>query len=390
MTPYDLIVVGLGAMGAATAFQAARSGARVLGIDRHHPPHDQGSSHGETRITRQAIGEGLDYVPLALRAHDIWREIEAEAGEALMRSSGALLISTSERGAIHHGKPDFLEATIEAAQRFDIESECLTPAEVRARWPQFLMRENERAYFEPGAGILYPERCVEAQIRLATARGGEFRCGETVRAVRQTADGVAVMTDEGTYEADSAVVCAGGWTGSLLGGVWAERLSLYRQTQHWFSPSDPGAFSPARFPAFIWMYGPSDGDWFYGIPSDADGLKMSGEQFVAAATGPDTWDRRSGRDEALACYARHVAGRLDGVPLTWLRSSACVYTLAPHSRFIIAKDPDRPGVIVVSACSGHGFKHSPAIGEAVADWALRGERPAVLAPFDLPHNQAAR
>ncbi|HEY1561879.1 MAG TPA: N-methyl-L-tryptophan oxidase [Caulobacteraceae bacterium] len=385
MTTYDLIVVGLGAMGAATALQAARRGARVLAIDSHHPPHDQGSSHGETRITRRAIGEGLDYVPLALRAHEIWRALEAETGETLMRTPGALLISTPGMGVAHHGKPDFLETTIEAARAFGVEHENLSPAEVRARWPQFRMRDEERAYFEPGAGILYPERCIAAQLRLAGASGAEIRTGETIRQIASWNGHVTVTTDQGTYEADRAVVCAGGWTGQLLGGVWARRLRLYRQCLHWFEPADPAAFAPERFPVFIWMYGERDGDWFYGFPVDPDfgGVKISGEQFGVETRDPDAWDRGSTRGEALACHARHLAGHLDGVPPAWLRSVACAYTLAPDSRFIVDEDPERTGVIVVSACSGHGFKHSPAIGEAAAAWALTGERPAVLAPFGL-------
>ena len=385
MTAYDLIVVGLGAMGAATTLQAARRGARVLGLESHHPPHDQGSSHGETRITRLGIGEGLDYVPLALRSHEIWRDIEAETGETLMRTTGALLISKPALGAAHHGKPDFLETTIEAARAFRIGHETLSPSEVRARWPQFHMRERERAYFEPGAGMLYPERCIAAQLRLAAASGAEIRAGEVVRRVASAASGVRVTTDVGTYEAGRVVVCAGGWTGALLGGVWADRLTLYRQTLHWFAPVDPVPFTPDRFPVFIWMYGAGDGDWFYGFPVDPDlgGLKIAGEQYSAETKDPEAWDRRSTREEALACHARHVEGRLTGVPAAWLRSVACAYTLAPESRFIIAEDPDRSRVIVVSACSGHGFKHSAAIGEAVAAWALTGERPAVLAPFGL-------
>lgn len=385
MKTYDLIVVGLGAMGAATALQAAKRGARILGLDSHRPPHDQGSSHGETRITRRAIGEGLDYVPLSLRAHEIWRELEAETGVTLMRTPGALLISTPGMGIAHHGKPDFLETTIAAAQSFGIEHERLTPAEVRARWPQFRIGDGERAYFEPEAGILYPERCIAAQLRLAEASSAEIRTGESIRQIDSSKGHVTVTTDNGTYQAARAVVCAGGWTGALLGGVWAQRLSLYRQCLHWFEPADPADFVPDCFPVFIWMYGERDGDWFYGFPVDPDfgGVKISGEQFGTESRDPDTWDRRATREEALACHARHVAGHLDGIPPNWLRSVACAYTLAPESRFIVDEDPERTGIIVVSACSGHGFKHSPAIGEAAAVWMLTGKRPPVLAPFGL-------
>jgi sarcosine oxidase len=383
VSEYDLIVVGLGAAGSATLYQAARRGARVLGLDRHHPPHDQGSSHGETRITRQGIGEGLEYVPLALRAHELWREIEAETGATLMRTVGGLTISRPGLGAVHHGKHDFLERTVEAARTFGVAHEVLTATEVRARWPQFRMGEHEQAYFEPGAGVLYPERCVAAQLVLAGRLGAHVRTGEPVLAVEPIAGGVRVMTGAGSYDAARAVVCAGAWTAGLLGGPWAETLSLYRQSLHWFAPADPAAFAPERCPVFIWMHGAGEGDWFYGFPREADlgGVKIASEQFATATTGPDALDRTATRDEALALHARHVAGRIEGLPARWLRSTACVYTQAPESRFLIGPDPGRENVTVVSACSGHGFKHSAAIGEAVAGWMFTGEAPPVLAPF---------
>ncbi|HEY2482668.1 MAG TPA: N-methyl-L-tryptophan oxidase [Caulobacteraceae bacterium] len=380
---YDLVVVGLGAAGSATVREAARRGARVLGLDAHHPPHDRGSSHGESRITRQAIGEGLDYVPLALRSHPLWRQLEAETGETLMRTVGALMISAPDLGAVHHGKPDFLEQTIEAAQAFGIDHEVLDAAATRKRYPQFQVRDHERAYFEPGAGILYPERCIAAQLAAARSDGAAIRTGERVRAIEPTAGRVRVVSDAGICEAGQVVIAAGAWTGQLLGGVWSRRLILHRQSLHWFQPDDPAPFAPERFPVFIWMHGADDGDWFYGFPQDPQvgGVKIASEQFAIAAPGPDAWDRTADRDEALAAYDRHVVGRIDALPRRWLRSTACIYTDAPESQFVIGPDPERANVIVVSACSGHGFKHSPAIGEAVAAWALDGAAPPILSPF---------
>ncbi|HEY2177931.1 MAG TPA: N-methyl-L-tryptophan oxidase, partial [Caulobacteraceae bacterium] len=357
-------------------------GARVLGLDRHHPPHDQGSSHGETRITRQAIGEGMEYVPLALRAHQLWREIEAESGETLLRQVGALLISAPALGGVHHGKHDFLEQTLAAASAFAIPHEILTPAEVRARYPLLRLANHEVAYFEPGAGLVYPECCIAAELALARSHGAKVRLGEAALAIEPDGGGVRVVTDSASYEAARAVVCAGPWIGGLLGGPF-EALQLHRQTQHWFEPDDPAAFAPDRFPVFIWMHGRGEGEWFYGFPRDPDrgGVKIAAEQFATITADPDSLDRLATKAEAQAVHARHVAGRIEGLPPAWLRSAACVYTTAPASRFIVGPDPARARVIAVSACSGHGFKHSPAIGEAVAAWALENERPAILAPF---------
>ncbi len=379
----DLIVIGLGAAGSATLYQAARRGARVIGIDRHVPPHDQGSSHGETRITRQAIGEGLDYVPLALRAHEIWREIEDATGERLMLNVGALMISKPDLGAVHHGKHDFLERTFEAAEAFSVPHERLSAADIQARYPQLQPRDPEFGYFEPGAGMVYPERCIAAQLDLARKHGARILAPETVLTVEPTPGGVRVTTNHGWYEAGQAIVSAGAWTPGLLGGAYGRDLTLHRQTMHWFAPEVPKAFAPERFPVFIWMHGNGPGDWFYGFPTPpgARGVKVASEQFLESVASPEALVRTVARSEAVAIHAQHVAGRVEGLPADWIRSAACVYTTAPGSRFLIGPDPDRERVILVSACSGHGFKHSPAIGEAVAILAVEGTAPKILAPF---------
>ncbi|MDQ2862002.1 MAG: N-methyl-L-tryptophan oxidase [Pseudomonadota bacterium] len=262
----DVIVVGLGAAGSATLHHLARRGARVLGIDRYRPPHDQGSSHGESRVTRQAIGEGDDYVPLARRSHQLWREMEAETGEALMLTTGGLFIGAPGLGGEHPGKTDFVRRTIEVAERHDVPHEVLTAGETHRRFPQFSLRDDEIAYFEPGAGLLYPERCIAAHLTLAERFGANLRTGEVVLSIVSDAGGARVKTDKSAYEAAQVVVAAGAWAAALLGGVYARSLRLYRQVMHWFAPSDPAAFAPDRFPVFMWMHGAGAEDWFYGFP----------------------------------------------------------------------------------------------------------------------------
>jgi sarcosine oxidase len=381
----DVVVVGLGAAGSATLYQLAKRGASVLGIDRHHPPHDQGSSHGDTRVTRQAIGEGDDYVPLALRSHELWREIEAETGETLMLTTGCLIIGDPDHGAAHTGKPDFLRHTLAAAVEHEIPHEIMTAGQARERFPQFNLRGDEVAYFEPGGGLLYPERCVNAQLTLARRAGATVRTGECVESLLPVEGGMRVVTDQGAYEAGQVVAAAGAWAPGLLGGAYRRSLRIYRQAMHWFEPADAAPFAPDRFPVFMWMHGRGAEDWFYGVPvvPRSRGVKVSVERFRAAAPTPDQVNRTVTRAEALAVHRRHVAGRLEGLPAAWLRSTACLYTMAPASRFLIGRDADLERMIVVSACSGHGFKHSPAIGEAVARLALEGGQMAVLAPFDV-------
>src|SRR5262245_10292303 len=166
----DVVVVGLGAMGSAALYQLARRSVRVIGIDRFEPPHDHGSSHGESRITRQAIGEGAEYVPFALRSHEIWRELEAQTGRSLLAPVGGLIIGRRTDQGIH-GHANFIGNTIAAATRFGIEHEVLTAGEVAKRFPQFRLDGDETCYYEPGAGFLRPEACIAAQLDQARALG---------------------------------------------------------------------------------------------------------------------------------------------------------------------------------------------------------------------------
>src|SRR2546423_7098241 len=179
LTP-DVVVVGLGAMGSAALYQLARRGARVIGIDRFSPPHDRGSSHGESRITRQAIGEGEEYVPFVLRSHEIWRELEADTGEGLLFPVGGLLLSRASSNAEHHGQTDFVGRTIQVARHRAIAHEVLNAQEVEKRFPQLRLVGDELGYYEPGAGYLRPERCVAVQLDRAQALGAMARTDETV------------------------------------------------------------------------------------------------------------------------------------------------------------------------------------------------------------------
>ena len=189
--PLDAIVLGLGAMGSAALYQLAKRGGKVLGIDRYSPPHALGSSHGDTRITRQAIGEGEQYTPLVLRSNEIWREIEGRTAAALLTVTGGLVISSAAPRALCH-VPGFFDNTVAAARKFGIEHELLDAAQVRARFPQFAVRDNEFAYFEPGAGFLRPETCLAAQLSLAEVHGAAIRREEQVLRFSETGSGVKV------------------------------------------------------------------------------------------------------------------------------------------------------------------------------------------------------
>jgi sarcosine oxidase len=367
----DLIVIGLGAMGSAAVYQAARRGARVIGIDRFAPPHDRGSTHGESRITREAVGEGEVYVPFAQRSHAIWREIEVETGETLFTACGGVFIEAGGLAARHPGKQDFLTRTMQAAGRYGIPHEVLGATEIAARYPQFRLEGDERGYFEPGAGLVRPEACIAAQLGLAKRLGAQIQTGEIVTAVEPVPEGVRVTTDRDVYEGGHAIVAAGAWTGGLVGEA-AGALSVHRQAMFWFEPEDAAAFAPERFPVFIWMHGDRSEDWFYGFPilPGAAGLKVASETFAHPQASPDTIRREVQPGEADALYADHIVGRLNGVRPLCGRAASCLYTATVDHHFLIDQHPDSRHLTIVSACSGHGFKHSAAIGEAAAELAL--------------------
>lgn len=381
---FDVAVLGLGAMGSATLYQFAKRGVRAVGIDRFAPPHALGSSHGETRITRQAVGEGSDYVPFVTASHRIWRELEAATGDSLFRACGALVMAPGHGVSSHHGKPDFVGRSIRAAEGAGIAHEVLDGAEVARRFPQFLnLAGDEKAYYEPGGGFVYPERCIAAQLRGAAEAGADIRTGCAVTALHQDEGGIRIETGGGPILADRAVVAAGAWTAPLLGSPFDRLLTVRRQLLHWYALADDSAYGTDS-PVFIWMYGSGDTDYLYGFPPlPGDGaIKVATEQYSTTTTA-ESVERHVGVRESDEMYRLRVEGRLAGTTPEVVRAVACVYTVTPDRGFIIDRHPGMDRVHVVSACSGHGFKHSAGIGEAVAAELVGGPGRIDLAPFSL-------
>ncbi len=338
MQRFQTIVLGLGAMGSATLYQLARRGHAVLGIDQFSPPHELGSTHGDTRVTRRAIGEGGEYVTLACRSHEIWREIESSIGKELLREIGCLVISSDAPRATVH-VPTFFKNTVETARKHGIAHERLDAAAIRQRYPQFAVRDDEFGYFEPGAGFLWVEECVRAQLQLP----------------------------------------------DLLEARYRAPFSVSRQVLAWFDLADAGSpFLAPDCPVFIWELQGKDQD-LYGFPAvdgAGGGVKVSSEQYTTTTT-PAAVDRQVSQEEAATIYRRYVAGHLQGVTERCIRSCVCLYTNLPGARFVIDQHPDEPRMTIVSPCSGHGFKHSAAIGEALAQRIIDGESRIDLKGFSF-------
>jgi sarcosine oxidase len=380
----DVAVIGLGAMGSAALYQLAKRGVKAIGIDRFSPPHDQGSTHGETRITRQAIGEGEVYVPLALRSNEIWKELEAETGEQLRVQNGCLVVDSSRPAPSGVIRAAFLERTQKAAIAYDIPHELLDAAEIRRRYPQFTPREDEIGYFEPGGGYLNPERCVAAQLERARALGAVTQLGTRVISVSPAGEGVRIVTDEGELLAGQAIVSAGSWAPALLGAPFTQLLSPSRQVMHWFDVDPDYARHWSTSPVFIWCHGPNPNDFFYGFPSlsGSNAIKTAGEQYDVFIQ-PDKIERSVAPAESAAMRESHLAGRVQGLRSNATRAVTCLYTVTPDSNFLIDWHPESDRILVVSPCSGHGFKHSAAIGEVAAQCTVDGSSKIDISAFAL-------
>ena len=377
----DAVVVGLGAVGSATLHRLAKQGVRAIGLDRYHPPHDRGSTHGESRITRLGVGEGHAYAAMVRRSHEIWRELEAETGETLFLQTGGLIMGPVSGGTRHHGADDFVRRSIAVATANDVPHEVLDSAEIGRRYPQLGLNGDELGYFEPSAGVVLPERCVEVQLRLAKQLGAGLRLGETVLSVTERPGRVEIVTDQGRIEAGRVIMAAGAWIPGLAG--LDAHAKVYRQTLHWYPAADPAAYAPERFPVFIWIHGAGQEDYFYGFPClDGATVKAASERY-ASAIAPDAVDRVVIPGESAAVHERHVAGRLLGVGSQAVRAATCLYTVTPDAGFLVDRMPGTTRVIVASACSGHGFKHSSALGEALAGIAAAAEMPDAMGSFAL-------
>jgi sarcosine oxidase len=342
-----------------------------------------GSSHGDTRITRLSVGEGAQYVPIVRNSHRIWRELEALSGESLFEQSG-LLVLTSRDDFDPSDETDFTLRTIGLAQTYGIEHEVLDAVQIRQRFAQFSqVVDSAIGYYEPGGGFVRPERCIDVQLRLAEQHGATLYKGETVTHISSDEQGVTVTTDRRTLQADKLVVSAGNWAGDLLGAPFDRLLSVYRQALYWFE-LDPEADWVGASPTFIFTHGRGEGDTNYGFPAlpGEGSLKLATAQYHTVST-PDTLDRTVSAAQEREMYEQQVQGRIAGVTRTVVKSAVCAYTVTPDHHFIIDEHPALQHTLVVSPCSGHGFKHSAALGEAFAQWCIRGSSDLDLSSFSL-------
>lgn len=365
--PFDVIIIGLGAMGSAAAYHLARRGQRVLGFDRFTPPHSFGSSHGGSRIIRTAYFEDPCYVPLVRRAFDLWLELEAASDEHLFERTGCINIGAEDSAVV--------AGALASALQHGIAHEMLDAAELKRRFPVFNAGSETVALLEPGAGVLFPECCVTAHLKLAQAAGAEYVFNDPVTEWAADGDGVRVKTAKADYTAGKLIVAAGAWAGNVVRDL---SLRVERQVVCWFPPDDPAErFAPSRLPAWVWEHEP--GHFIYGFPDFGEGAKCA-RHHDGKFVDPDAVEREV-EPEEIDDIARLARAYVLGLGARPHASSVCLYTNTPDFHFLIDEHPEYPQVIIASPCSGHGFKFASAIGESLAEWVVDARTAIDLSVF---------
>jgi sarcosine oxidase len=358
MERFDVVVVGVGGMGSAALYHLARRRKHVLGIERFEVPHERGSSHGLTRIIRQAYFEHPSYVPLVRRAYELWRELEQEAGEQLLFVTGAV-----------EGGPRIFEGAVRSSVEHGLTFEELDGAEASRRFPAFQLPAELQVVYQPDGGFVLPERCILAHVAAARPHGAAVWTEERVVEWSAGENGVRVRTDRREVEAERLVLTAGAYSqdvARLPPGI----VVAQRQVLGWLEPARPELFAPERFPVFNLAL---EEGHVYGFPiHDVPGFKLGWYDPEGVKGDPDAIQREVTAEDEVPL--RRFAERYfpDGAGPT-LDLKACLFELSPDEHFVIDTHPDTELAVVGAGFSGHGFKFCSVVGEILADLALDGE-----------------
>jgi sarcosine oxidase len=369
---YDVIVVGVGGMGSSACLHLARRGLKVLGLEHFEVAHDRGSSHGINRIIRLAYHEHPSYVPLLRRSYELWRELQRDAGERLLYVTGAIDASAPDDELVH--------GSLRSCELHGLQHTVYTGAELALRFPGLRLPDDHVAVYQPDGGFVAAGQSVVAHVRLAREAGAEIHVRERVLGWDCGDHAVSVRTDTDDYTASRLVISAGAWLAELVPAL-QPLARPERQVLGWFEPFVPEYFEPGRFPVF--NVAVEEGR-YYGLPVfGVPGLKLGRYHHLGESiASPDDWERETdAADEAalrpfLERYLPEAAGPL-------LAAKTCLFTNTPDEHFIVDWLPGESRVLVVSPCSGHGFKFCPVMGEAVAELVADGATRHDLSLFGL-------
>jgi N-methyl-L-tryptophan oxidase len=368
---FDVIIIGAGSVGMASGYFLAKQGTKTLLIDAWDPPHTNGSHHGDTRIIRHAYGEGKEYIPLALRAQQLWNELANETGEKVFEPTGVLAVGAPES--------PFIKEMMAGAKNHSLPLHVLQAKEISRRWPGITIPEEYIGCLEPQAGVLFSEVCIRTYRERAVSFGAVLKTGTPVLAIEREAGGVSVRTKEDTYHGDMVVVSAGAWAGKLLADL---RLPLtpVRKTVAWFK-SDERLYDSRLFPAFFFDF-PTE--QYYGFPSFSGGGVKVGRHDGGQKVDPDRIDRTFGiYPEDEGDLRRFLERTMPQAAGKRLRGSVCIYTRTPDEHFIIDRHPENEQILIAAGLTGHGFKFASALGEALCQWVTAGKTDLDLSIFSL-------
>lgn len=358
MEDFDIVVIGLGIMGRAAAYHCARRGARTLGLDAHDKTHDLGSSHGTRRATRETYFESPDYVPLAQRAFDQWRSLEAESGDDLFTVNGAVYVAPDGHA--------MLQGVERAARAHGLPFTCLSRAQTAARFPAFDVPQGWQALVEQRGGVLRADRCMQTLANLAQHHGAELRFRQPALRISQGPRGKAIVqTPNGPVSASKVIMTVGPWSGGSLTDLGLP-LSVRRKVLVHLEPDDPASCPESSASVFFWA-----------APEGVFGgfLHREGEGVMAARHDggelclPDTVNRKVTTDD-IDEVASFFAKRIPGAKGPLLKARVCLYTTTPDGHFVVDRHRDHANLVYAAGFNGHGFKFAPVIGESLADLAL--------------------
>jgi sarcosine oxidase len=367
---FDVIVIGVGGMGSAACYHLAKRGLSVLGIEQFEIGHDRGSSHGRTRVIRKAYFEDPSYVPLLHECYSLWHQLEAESGETLLRMTGCLNMGPADHECIHGVR--------ESVALHGLAHEFLRGEEIRRRWPVFAPNDGDIGVYEADGGMLFPERCIAAHVRLSEAHGSRVLQRTPVESWKATSSGVVVQAGGERYEARYLVITAGAWL-PVIAAQLGLPLVIERQVQAWFEPVEAEAFAVGRMPVFIhFLFDRS----YYGLPHIGDAAVKVARHHGGATTTADAADRTVTEEDEVdirSYLTRHLP-MADG---KMLDAKVCLYTNTSDDHFIIDRHPEHANVLIAGGFSGHGFKFSSLVGLVLSDLIVNGRTESPIELFSI-------
>ena len=351
----DVIIIGLGAMGSASSLFLAKKGINTIGFDTYKPPHTLGSSHGHSRVIREAYHEGASYVPIVQRAYKLWSDLNKKSKKQLLLEYGGLILGNNG---------DHIKKANTSAEKYNIPITKFSKKQIIEKFPVLNPPEDFLGLYENRSGAVFPDRSIEFILSEAQKLGSVHNYDEKVINWKKIDNYYQVTTDKGQYFSEKIIFSSGGWIKNLIPKLNLP-IKVERQVLFWFKPkNNEEKFNYKYLPNTGWDL--DNGLEFYTQPNIENyGFKVAmhhnGEYIK-----PHNLNRKSNNNDLnyVRNFLEEFIPDANGV---LLNSTVCIYTDTPDLDFIIDFYPNDENIVICSPCSGHGFKFTPAIGEICSD-----------------------